>query len=451
MVLSRWPDSALSRSRTSARRPLLAAGLAAAAALAALGPTDLHDRAVLALARDPHARAEAFERLSRKSGGSRVVREELEMEEDPCVREHALAAAPSRLEPDEVARILARRIARGPSPASLVDLRAAGAQGDERALEPLLGLAGERLVPERVRLAAFTALAAISTRRGITLDALPGRALDPRALLDLARGLDDDAVPWRARALRALAKRSLDGASSAALRARAFAEGSDRPDDDDDDDAAAAGDVLLLGGDRATLDRLSGDELDRAGLLLPLGVLVARRDPVELDRTIARERWGGRGAWRALEATLAWESGRAALRGSLERVGRADRPATVAALVLLSRSGDTAARERLESVASGTGTLTRWARAGLGRYRLDDPVELEALAVSGELEELPPPLVEEAVRALGPRAVVALARAAGASDGRLAFVLEPGAGTGSRRFLTDLAIEAFSTQDARER
>lgn len=448
--------SSRSRAPLARVRPFTLGLLAAlVVATAASGAAEVRDRAVVAGAGSSEARAHALERLVNADGGTSVLRRALEGEENAVVRETALGLAPGRLDRAEVAALLAARLgrARGTEPATLVDLHAAAAQGDERALGSVARLVGERRAPARVRLAAATALGAIATRRGLALDRLPPVSLDASGVGELAESLDEDAAPWRIGVVRALSRRlALDPRALERLRARARATLAPEPGACVADGAL---DLLLVRGDHPTLAALPLEASDRAGLLAPLGCLVATPDPDELDRTLALEAWGGRGAWRRLEALASRASGRAALREALERAADPRRPAAVAASVLLSRAGDASAARCLGEVAAREDALGVWARAALGEPALEDPGALESLGASGLLEELPPPLVLDAVHRGGERAAAALARALGrapgAGDGELAFVLEPGAGDGARVFLTDLAIEAFSTSGSRER
>jgi hypothetical protein len=245
---------------------------------------------------------------------------------------------------------------------------------------------------------------------------------------ELAAGLEEDAPEWQVRVARELARR-LDFTEPDLRAARAHAAeelewGACEP--------SGELEVLLLRGDGPTLELAARDAPDRLGLLAPPAWLRARDDPAELDRELAREAWGGRGPWRRLEALAATDRGRADLRAALERAPARRTPPNVAACVVLARAGEV--RPELEAVARGQDVLARWARAALEPQGLADAEGLERLAREGSLEALPPPLVADALARLGARAGVALERAAAEAGGAR-----------PRRFLTDLALEAFST------
>lgn len=434
----------LARARPAAVALLAALTLATAASVTA----EVRDRALLAGAGSPASRALALERLAPRD--PTVLLRALEHEPDALVRERALTLAPTLAPPADVARILALRLDRAHpgQPPLLVDLRAAGAQGDARALGPLARILGLRGLSRTCRAAALTAVGAISSRRGLPFDRIPWTRLEATTLCELACSLDEDAAPWRVALVRALARRlPLDARGLDSLRRRA----SLAPGPDACSEPPGALDLLLVRGDRPTLLSLSPEHEDRAGLLAPVTFLLPAPSPADLDRLFALDSWGGRGAWRRLAAGASRSSGRSALLAALSRLRGAPRPAAVAAAVLLAREDNPAARAWLAPVACGSDPLSLWARAALGSFDLDDPSSLEALARDGTLEALPPPLVEDALHRGRAGSAAALARAVGRPDGSLAFVLEPGGGPGSHAFLTDLAIEAFSTAVPRER
>ncbi len=350
------------------------------------GPT-LVDRAVYSFSSSLDARTRALDRLLDRGHGEAL---------DPAIRfeegslhERALARAPAF----DVAEALADRLRRGPT---LADVRATAALGDERSFPGLVDLlrqgggGAERpprsLRPERrPRAAAFTALAAIAARRHVPASALPRLTwADARLLGELAAGLEEDSPPWRGDLLRELAE-SLVPDPGELERAR-----------EEGPEERALACFLWLRGDEVALARFPEEERALVGLLAPLEALGRRVDPAFLDRVLALDQWGGAGDWRWLEAAP-----RDQLEWALACAADRTRPAAVAAALLVA-----------------------------GRF--------EAPPIDERIEDAPPP----ALALLGARDVPALVRAAGRPDGRLARVLEPGAGTLRERFLLDQAVAA---------
>jgi hypothetical protein len=283
----------------------------------------------------------------------------------------------------DVAGALADRLGRGPT---LADLRAAAALGDERSLSVLADLL--RTTERRPRAAAFTAFAAIVARRHVSAGTVPRFTwADARLLGELAAGLEEDSPAWRGDLLRALAGNLAPAPGELARMREEAAE----------DRALAC--FLWLRGDEVALARFPEEERALMGLLAPLEALGARVDAAFLDRVLALDQWGGAGDWRWLEAAP-----RDRLEWALALAPDRTRPAAVAAAFLVA-----------------------------GRF---EPPPIDGI------EDAPPP----ALALLGPRDVPALVRAAGRADGRLARVLEPGAGTMRERFLLDQALAAAARE-----
>ncbi|MBI3722407.1 hypothetical protein HY251_00400 [bacterium] len=437
---------------------------AAALAESGLGATAI-DSLTLRLSREPERRARSLGRLA-AGGAWEVLERTIAEERDGRVLERALELAAGR---SRAAAAIAARLESetAGSPAALVLLRAAAAQADERALEPAKRILRDPRSARATRGAAFTAIAAIAARRGLGASAFPRlRASEVKIVSELAWWLEEDAPAWRTDGLRALAQRTALGREHvfslrtrlAALDARSLA--GERLEAEEADRAGLLS-FLLLRGDPDALARCPEEQRERLGLLAP-GEVLARARPGDLDLLLQLDRWGGTGSWRALEAVTGSPGGREALAAALERtfepthgtapadLGAVERlsgrPALVAALVPLARSGDPRARELLRAVRGarpGSDRLALWARAGLGEIALDDPASLERLAEEGTLTLLPPPLVADALQKLGPRAVPGLVRASGGESGELARILEPGAGTERERSLLDLAVAAL--------
>jgi hypothetical protein len=402
------------------RRPLPPFTLALLAffAATAAGAVLAGDRVVLRLASSSERRASALERLVAK-GDLAVLVATLESETDPVVRERALDLAP--LLGSGAAAPLARSLERH---VGLPDLRAVAALADERALPALGRLLRDRSTSHRERAATFTALAAVAARRHLDATSLPALAWSEHDLLEeLALGVEEDAPPWRAAALRALARNLRVSPAVLArhrLRIRELEAATDDRLEQEEHDAERRGGLALLWlrGESGALARAASEDRALSGLLAPEDALARLREPGRLDDVLGLTAWGGAGEWRRLEALARDGRGRVALRSALERAPDRSRPAAAAAAILLRDAAPV----------------------------FMDPPTLETLARSGALEELPPPLVLEALGQLGERAIPPLVRASGRLDGRLARVLEPGAGTARERLLLDLAVASVSTQ-----
>ncbi len=377
-------DARAPRRSTIPGRRAVVAGALGAVALGVLVGQDALSYLVYRGATEPERRARALADLLARGRGASLLEDAI-VREEGALHDRALELAAGR----DVAAALARRLEKH---ATLEDLRAAGALADERALPALLGLL--RTTVHRPRAAAFTAFAAIVARRGLPPRSLPRLEWSERGILgELARGLEEDSPPWRGDVLRALAARLRVEPLELARARHALHE----RDSCDGGRALEERCVFWLRGDPIELAGFEDDERAVVGLLAPQGALARRVDAAILDRVLALDGWGGAGEWRWLEAARA-----DLLEAALARAQSPTRPAALGARLLLARS-------------------------------FERPVIDEA-------DEAMPP----AQALLGPEDAPALVRAAGRADGRLARVLEPGAGTLRERLLLDLAVAALS-------